>query len=295
MGKSKKILVIGGDSLVGSQLYQFLVSSGWHVRRTTRRKKPSGENWVYFDFSDPISFKNAKEYDHAFVVAAATNYERCERDPMAKVINVEFIPNAMITMMSYGVFCTYISTNAVFGGNKKWPSEDEEHDPQIPYAIQKSESEFKLRKMASEKALLEYFNTIRLTKILDHKTPPVPGWVKTLGRGEVITPFEDLIFAPMSVQFVAQSIAKVGLTRNKGNFHLSGAENVSYVDFAREFLKIFDFDRELIKAVKSSDVGVTIAFKPKFSGLGMEKTSAVTGVIPQTLDSVVRDIKAGMR
>ena len=47
MGKSK-ILVIGGDSLVGSQLYQFLVSSGWHVGRTTRREIPAGEKLGLF-------------------------------------------------------------------------------------------------------------------------------------------------------------------------------------------------------------------------------------------------------
>ena len=76
------------------------------------------KNWVYFDFTDPTSFENAKGYEHAFVVAAATNYERCETDSY-RVINVELIPNAIITMMSYGVFCSYISTNAVFGGNKK--------------------------------------------------------------------------------------------------------------------------------------------------------------------------------
>ncbi|MDA8716484.1 sugar nucleotide-binding protein [Alphaproteobacteria bacterium] len=291
MKKNKNLLVVGGDSLVGAHLYRSLIEDGYLVSRTTRRQKPEGQNWVYFDFTDVESYKNAREYDQAFIVAAATNYERCATDPMARRINVELIPEAIIKMMELGLFCSYISTNSVFGGNQRWPKENAKHNPLIPYAEQKSESEVKLRDLSAQRSMTDRCNVIRLTKIMDFETPPVPGWLKSLTSGHIITPFEDLIFAPMSVQHVAKAIAKVGLLEKPGDFHLSGAKNVTYVDFAQEFIKQFNFNPQLLEPVVSTEKGITIAFKPKYSGLGMEKTSRLAGVMPQTLESVVSDLK----
>ena len=83
MEKNRNVLVVGGDSLVGGQLYNYLINEGYLVSRTTRRQRTAGENWVYFDFSKPETYKNANEFSQVFVVAAFTNYERCATDPMA--------------------------------------------------------------------------------------------------------------------------------------------------------------------------------------------------------------------
>ena len=289
--KNKKYLVVGGDSLVGSHLYEYLLSEGFSVWRTTRKSGRHGQNWIQFDFTDPISYENADEYDQAFIVAAATNYERCETDPMARRINVDLIPNAIERMMELGVFCSYISTNSVFGGNQKWPDENAKHDAQIPYAQQKSESEYRLRKLATYKLMSDRFNIIRLTKIMHHSTQPIPEWLSCLQSNQAITPFEDLTFSPMSAQYAAKAIATVGLFAKPGNFHLSGAKNISYVDFAREVLKQFGFYEGLLKPTTSIEKGITIAFNPKYSGIGMGATTNTTGVLPQTLTGVVADLK----
>jgi dTDP-4-dehydrorhamnose reductase len=105
-----------------------------------------------------------------------------------------------------------------------------------------------------------------------------------------VSPFEDLIFAPISVKFVGEALATICEKRVAGNLHISGAENVTYVEFANALARRLDVDTSLIGATTATAKGVNIAFKPRFSGLGMTRTTELTGVRPQPLDRLIDDI-----
>jgi dTDP-4-dehydrorhamnose reductase len=94
----------------------------------------------------------------------------------------------------------------------------------------------------------------------------------------------------MSVQFVGEALATVGEKRVSGNLHLSGAENISYVDLAMALAARLGINPSLIQPTSATAKGIHIAFKPRFSGLGMERTTRLTGVCPQNLEAVVADI-----
>jgi dTDP-4-dehydrorhamnose reductase len=143
-----------------------------------------------------------------------------------------------------------------------------------------------LRRLNAE----DRFNVVRLTKIMDENTSPLPNWFAAWERGEVVQPFADLIFAPMSVQFVGEALAAVGEKRQPGNLHLSGAENVSYVDLAFSLAAETAVDSSLIVPTTAEEKGVIIPFKPRFSGLGMQRTTQLTGIKPQDIRDVARDL-----
>jgi dTDP-4-dehydrorhamnose reductase len=283
-------LVVGGDSLVGGGLYRALERRGRRPLASTRRPGTVGERRVLLDFESDAPFRAPAGVDYAFVVAAATNYDRCEKDPLAKKINVELIPRAVASLLEQGVFVTFISTNSVFGGERPWPHEDDPHAPGIAYARQKDEAEDVIRAEAKRLKAEERLNITRLTKILDRNTSPLPAWFAAWRKGEPVQPFHDLVFAPMSVQFVGESLATLGEKRVPGNLHLSGAENVSYVKFAQALAARLGVDERLIAPTTATAKGIHIAFKPTYSGLGMERTTRLTGLRPQTLDEVVRDL-----
>jgi dTDP-4-dehydrorhamnose reductase len=180
----------------------------------------------------------------------------------------------------------------VFGGGRPWPAEDDEHAPGIAYARQKSEGEAAIRRAAADLGALDRLNVVRLTKILGPRTAPLPDWFAAWERGQMIEPFSDLVFAPMSVQFVGEALATIGEKRIPGNLHLSGAENVTYVDLANEFAARLGVDRSLISPTTAVAKGVRILFKPRFSGIGMARTTALAGIGPQPLASVVQDVLA---
>lgn len=283
-------LVVGGDSLVGASTVRALAGRGHRVVASTRRPDALSGDRVLIDFERAETFTAPSGVDYAFVIAAATNYERCETDPMAKVINVELIPRLVASLLEQGLFVTFISTNSVFGGERPWPDEDDPHSPGIAYARQKSDGEREIRRAAEALGALDRLGVVRLTKIMDSDTPPLPTWLASWKRGETVTPFADLIFAPMSVSYVGEMLATIGEKRVPGNLHLSGAENVSYVDFAQAVARQLNVDPGLIEPTTATEKGVHIAFKPTYSGLGMTRTRELTALEPQSLRALVKDL-----
>jgi len=290
MKKKINFLVVGGDSLVGGGLIRALKRRGHQFLSSTRRRETLNASRIYLDFESVDEFRVPKGIDYVYVVAAATNYERCEKDPMAHKTNVELIPRLVALLLSQGVFVTFISTNSVFGGGRPWPQEDDPHAPGIPYAKQKHLAEAVVKEAACAIGAEHLLNIVRLTKILDLNTPPIPAWVSSWEKGEKVRPFADLIFAPMSVQFVGEALATLGELKIPGCLHLSGAANVSYVDFASAVAQHLGVEQSLLAPTTATERGVHIAFKPKFSGLGMQKTTNLSGIKPQPLSAVILDI-----
>ena len=233
--------------------------------------------------------------DYAFLIAAATNYDRCEKDPLAKVINVQLIPHVVASLLEQGLFVTFISTNSVFGGERPWPNEDDPHAPGIAYARQKSESEGIIRNAAERLDASSRLNIVRLTKIMNASVSPVPAWLAAWKKNEPVQPFSDLVFAPISVKFVGNALATIGEKRISGNLHLSGAANVTYVEFANALARRLGVSSDLINPTTAVKKGVNIAFKPRFSGLGMTRTTELSGIEPQPLDGLVDDLIADLR
>jgi dTDP-4-dehydrorhamnose reductase len=290
MSQERGYLVVGGDSLVGGGLFRALVRRGHRTLVSTRRCDTLDRQRVYLDFESEEPFQVPAGIDYAFIVAAATNYERCEKDPLAHRINVGLIPGLVASLLEQGMFVTFISTNSVFGGELPWPHEDDPHAPGIAYARQKDEAEKIIRTEARRLGAENRLNVVRLTKILDRNTSPLPGWFTAWQRGEAVEPFSDLIFAPMSVRFVGESLATIGEKRVAGNLHLSGAGNVSYVDLALKLAETMGIDSSLIVPTTAAAKGINIPFKPRFSGLGMKRTTQLTGVKPQTIGDVAGDL-----
>jgi dTDP-4-dehydrorhamnose reductase len=284
-------LVCGADSLVGQGLIGALNSRGRRTLATTRRKASAVGSRTYMDFEKPDTYELPSGVNYVFVVAAATNYDRCETDPNARKINVFWTPRFVRAALEQGAFVTFISTNSVFGGEMPWPHEDAPHAPGIEYARQKSEAEREIHAVAGDLGALKRLNIVRLTKILSSTTSPLPSWRETWARGGVVEPFSDLIFAPMSVPFVGDALAQIGDARVPGHLHLSGSENVSYVDFAFALAKQWGIDHTLISPTTSGAKGIHIPFKPRFSGLGMLRTHELCGLSPQSLESVIADIR----
>src|ERR1700741_3109254 len=94
-------LVIGADSLVGSELVQALRAAGYAVRATSRRSRPDA---IQLDFADPDLPRLARErFACAFVCAAMTGLQNCEAAPeRARLINVENTLKVMRTLAHAG-------------------------------------------------------------------------------------------------------------------------------------------------------------------------------------------------
>ncbi|MBI1252526.1 MAG: sugar nucleotide-binding protein [Alphaproteobacteria bacterium] len=295
MSSKSATLVVGGDSLVGGGVIRALEKSGQRVYQSTRRRDTLSGTRLFLDFESDAPFRAPEDVGVALVIAAATNYDRCEKDQQARVINEELIPRTVARLLEQGLFVSFVSTNSVFGGDRPWPHEDDPHHPGIAYARQKSIGEAVIRQAAERLGALDRLNITRLTKILGVAVSPLPAWLAAWSRGSVVEPFADLIFAPISVRFVGESLATIARLKPSGATHISGAENVSYVDLATGLAQRLGVEGTLIRPSSATAKGVYIAFKPKYSGIGMERTRALTGLAPQPFHAVLDEIVADYR
>ena len=263
---------------------------GHRTLASTRRVDTLGETRIFLDFESDQPFVVPPGVDYVFIVAAATNYGRGETNPTPVRINLECIPRFVEQVLDQGIFVAFLSTNSVFGGELPWPHEDEPHAPRIAYAKHKSDGEERITSSAERLGALDRLAVIRLTKVLGHQTPPLPTWFDAWHRSEVVTPFVDFFFAPMSVRFVGEALATIGEKRACGSMHLSGAENLSYFDFAKALGEQIGINPDLIAATTTTDANVDTPFKLRFSGLSMERTTKLTNLKPQPVRDVVRDL-----
>jgi dTDP-4-dehydrorhamnose reductase len=286
------VLVVGGDGLVGSALVARLQARGRRVLATTRRAERAGPPRPLLNLGRPEAFEVPDGVDRACIVAATTNYTRCETDPDAWRINVEAIPRLAESLLAAGLRVSFVSTNTVFGGERPWPAEDDPHAPGIAYAVQKSAGEAAIAAAADRLGARERLSVVRLTKVLDVSTAPIPDWLAAWSRGETVEPFSDLVFAPMSLAFVADALATLVERDLCGSLHLSGSENVTYVDFARALARRLGVAPAQVGSTTARERGIRIAFAPTFSALGMARTTALSGVRPQALEAVAADLAA---
>ncbi len=292
---SSGTLIVGGDGLIGAAFATCLRSSGRRVFATTRRSNQVGPLCPLLDLFMPEAFIVPKGVDRACIVASISNYGLCDSDPNAWFINVQAIPRLTERLLENGLHVSFISTNTVFGGGRMHPGEDDLHAPGISYAKQKSAGEAALAASADRLAARGRLSVIRLTKVLDLSTPPIPNWLAAWSRGEVVQPFSDLVFAPMSIDYVSEALTALDDQRVSGNLHLSGKEDVTYVDFARLLALRLGIPLSFVGSTTARQSGISIAFMPIYSALSMARTTALTNIRPQSLNDVVDDLVNAIR
>ncbi len=284
------VLIVGVDSLVGESTAHALRDFGTLVYGTTRRAETVSAERLLLDISEPADFKVPAQIQVAILCAAITPYGRCETDPAALDVNVCGPARLAMRLVEAGVFVVYLSSNTVFGGNRPFCNEDDSVSPGFAYAEQKVQAERALSEALAHRA--DRFCIVRLTKVLAPNIAPLPQWYEELSNARPIHPFTDLIFAPISRQFVGRSLARIAKARSPGHFHLSGKENLSYADFAKQTVAAMGLPSELVQPTTSVAAGVRIAFQPRFSALGMARTRALLDIAPQPAESVIADLLA---
>ena len=80
-----KVLIVGGDSAIGSALGHYLEARGVDVLTTTRRANP-GPNQIRLDLADPAGWPELPKVNRAVIAAAVTALDDCHNDPAASRI-----------------------------------------------------------------------------------------------------------------------------------------------------------------------------------------------------------------
>ena len=293
-----RFLVTGAEGAIGRALALHLERAGGDVYRASRDPEPTPRN-VKLELSDlgkaldesgPLDRIAADGKLTAFLMAGITGFRVCESDPAgARRINVESTRLLARHLLRKAAFVVFPSTSSVFSGTLGRSTEDRVPDPLSEYARQKSETETLLRDELRTAPSQAGLAIVRLTKVVSAEDGLISQWLTAMTGGSEIEAATDLIFSPISMDFVVRGLAVIGRLRQSGTFHLSGDRDVSYFQFAAALARLLGKPEALVRPVEIRDrLGPGLA--PARATLDMAATARVAGLAPQTVEEAAADL-----
>ncbi len=240
----QKVMVIGGSSQIGQEIYDNLVQNHYEVYKTTRNLGDCAEKIIYLDLLDVTKFQCIISFDVVILCAALTKIETCElNENLSEEINYL----AQIQLVKYFkkqnpfVHIIFLSSNAVFNGKKPFYQTIDCPDPISIYGKHKRKTEIHLETIHHELTIL------RLTKVLNKNQGLFNSWVNALENQQLIYPFSNVYLAPVAINQVAEVVLNIIKTKSYGLYHLSGNRDISYYELALNIAKLKSLNDSLIK------------------------------------------------
>lgn len=197
-----------------------------------------------------VSIKNIKP-DILIHTAAAVNVEACEEDfNYAHQLNSELTKQISLICKEYKIKMIYISTDAVFDGNRMGLyTELDQVNPINNYGLTKLDGEYETLKVNT--------NIVLRTNIYGYNIQGKNSfgeWILySLLENKEISMFDDIFFSPILANELAGIIGKIIDKDLNGLYHVSGAGSISKYNFGMELKKIFHIEQGIINKSKSSD------------------------------------------
>ena len=284
-----RILVTGGNGLLGKKIYDFLEKNDHNVFFTYNQNKIEKENYYYLDITgrDQV-FKIIEKISPDVVIhtAALTNVDECERDKnKAYDINVNGTKNIVTASKKISAKVAFISTDFVFNGKKGMYKEDDSTDPINYYGVTKLEG---------ENIVSDYLDDyiIARTSVLygwnDLRKNFVTWVIDQLKIGNKIKVAKDMFNSPTLADNLAEILIKLLFRDETGIFHISGSERISRYDFASKIINHFNLQKDLIEPVSSDQLDL-VAKRPKDASLDVSKISKIKN--PLNIDDGLRIMK----
>ena len=258
---NKKMLVIGGTSLLG---YKLLSNTNDFELYASYNKNLINLKNVETLKIDITNKKNCEKIfdvkpDIIINTAAITNVDYCEKfERNAFDVNVTGTKNIAEIAEKLGVKLIHISTDAVFSGDKKIYLEEDEPNPISVYGKTKLESE-KIVSKVNDSVILrpsvlfgwipfEYIKTIDESR----KTMNFGLWViDQLYKNNKMSIVNDQINTPTLADNLAENIIEIIKKDLTGIFHLSGLSCISRLDFSKKIAKTLGYSDNLISSISS--------------------------------------------
>jgi dTDP-4-dehydrorhamnose reductase len=266
-GKSGRVLVVGGDSLVGSELQVHCRKLGLAVDASSRR--PGQATGTFFlDLGDPdFTPLQRANYDVAFVCAAVTSMQACQSDPArSRRINVDNTLDLMRRLADRGTHLVFLSSSQVFDGETPMPDEAAPTAPKNEYGAQKLAVEEAIERQKLPAAVL------RVTKVLaDRPVGVFKGWFEALAKGQPVQAATNMALSPVMVADVAEAAQRLAAGRHRGVWHLGSSDDIGYFDAARLMAETRHLPLSLVQGEELTDAQVPEIYRHRYVTLSCEK------------------------
>lgn len=274
-----KILVIGGSGVIGFNLIKNLKNTDDVCYTFLKNKifEPNGYQLDITNKENTINLINKINPDVVIHTAALTNVDKCETEKqLANSINVEGTKNIVEGAKKNKSKIVFVSTSAVFSGNKKENFEDDITDPISNYGFTKKNGEEIVQNSDLPYLILRTDQPYCWPEKWQH-TNSVLRVIETLKSGTTLKEIADWFNTPTYVTDFVRSTTKLIQINETGIFHLVGPDFINRYDLALLTADIFCLKKEMIQAINSKELGL-IAKRSNVK-LNNEKIGKKTGIL----------------
>jgi dTDP-4-dehydrorhamnose reductase len=178
--------------------------------------------------------------------AALANLDECEKHPdQAKILNVNLPRELAAACSKRDIKFIHLSTDAVFDGAKEGAyTENDEPNPQGVYSQTKLDSERAVCD-ANPQAIIARVNFFGWS--LSGRRSLGEFFVNNLKDGKNVNGFTDVIFCPMWVNHLSQTLIAMLEKDLHGLYHVVGAQAMSKYQFGVEVARKFGLKESLIE------------------------------------------------
>jgi len=283
-----KWLIVGGTGLIGRSLFNQLYRSKEAVIKTSHDKVNLCSDTLHLNLVNfnQLQYKRI-DFDIAVICAGISNIYQCEKNPIdTYFINVEQTYRLIESLINSGLHVIYLSSSAVFDGEKSLPKELSLKSPTCEYGKQKAILEDRLLKEFHKK-----ISIIRLTKVLSQENWLIAELKKCRALGNEIKLFNDYYFSPISIDYTVSGIIEIGKNKYQDIFHLSHNQEFSYYSFGEELNRASLSHMNIISPKSCKNIS-NIIYNPKFVALDMTRTSTITKskIIPEDFNQLINNL-----
>ncbi|MFZ1805949.1 MAG: NAD(P)-dependent oxidoreductase [Cyclobacteriaceae bacterium] len=283
-----KILVTGGNGLLGQKLSQLLDSKEGIDLIATARSPLSIQlkrgKFQLLDITSKAEVDKVITEVHPDVVintAAMTQVDHCETERekcwLSNVTAVEYLVEACEKVNSKLI---HVSTDFIFDGKEGPLKEEAKPDPVNYYGESKLAGERIVQGSKIDWAILRTVLVFGITTDLSRSN--IVLWVKnSLEQGKVINVVNDQWRTPTLAEDLAMGCYLAAAKNVTGIFHISGEKMMTPYDIAVETAKFFELDQSLIKATDSTKFKQPAA-RPLKTGFDITKAKTELGYLPHT-------------
>ena len=243
-----KLLITGASGLLGLNLS--LAEMGNHTIVGVDRSKLANTPFelIKADLLDQDvehRILDTVKPDAVIHTAANANVDSCETDPVgARLLNAELPGELADACSRRGIRMVHLSTDAVFDGTKQGAyTEADGPNPLGVYAQTKWEGERAVQSAYPE-AIIARVNFFGWS--LSGRRSLGEFFVNNLSEGKNVNGFTDVIFCPMWVNHLAQTLIEMLEKDLHGLYHVVGAQAMNKYQFGVEVARKFGLRESLI-------------------------------------------------